>query len=105
MYFKLKKKTQQNKKQNQRSSQLCSLQRPRSDLKANRSNAQVLRLVPHPPGRAPGCVRHHLAPTDSKPNLSAETKQFSNRTPLQTLVVLAFLMQSEHPKAVDWEGD
>lgn len=38
-------------------------------------------------------------------SISRNSKQFSNRTPLQTLVVLAFLMQSEHSKVVDWEGD
>lgn len=85
MYFKLTKK-------NQRTSQLCPLQRPLSDLKANKSNAQVLQVlprVPPPSGRVPLCSpppSTHYLQTRS---LSRNAKQFSNLTPLKPLVVLA----------------
>lgn len=55
MYFKLKEK--------QRTSQLCPLGCPLSDLKTNVSHAQVFPRVLPPPSRQCLCVLLHLALT------------------------------------------
>lgn len=55
---------------------------------------QTVPLYPPPPGT-------HYLETQS---LSTNAKQFSNLTPLKPLVVLASLMQSEHPRAGGQDG-